>query len=209
MWLPVPEWGHTIRSFDVEGLAPDSVVVGRFDHEVAFTVDEKRRFQLPVRWRMPTKDEKGNPIENECLRMLTWRTPDKKLPCLLVLPEGPARELAETIEELPMNNVAAENLRRWFGRGYRAKVDNMGRITIPESLLDKAQLRVRDEAIAISLGDRFQLWSQRMWAKQEQSDEDHLDLAMELLAVKRGQAPGPQEGAGLRTQSSAETHQER
>ena len=175
----------------MEGLVPESVV-GRFDHEVAFTVEEKRRFQLPVRWRLPSKDEEGNSKENENLRLLTWKTPDKKLPCLLVLPEGPTKELAETIDELPMNSVAAENLRRWFGRGYRAKVDNMGRITIPESLLDKAQLRVGDEAIAIAMGDRFQLWSQRVWAGQEQSDEDHLDVAMELLAVKRGQVPGPE-----------------
>lgn len=148
---------------------------GRFDWRVEFAIDDKRRFQLPARWRL-----RDNPAEN--LRLLSWRTPDNKLECLLVLPEGPSRRLAERIESLPMNDPKAENLRRWYGgHGFRAKTDGAGRFTIPENLLQKAHLAVGNDAVAVGMGDRFQIWNADFWKEQEASDEASKDEAFELL----------------------------
>ena len=113
-------------------------------------VDEKRRVQVPAKWR-PTED-------GTQFALILWPHNGQPDACLLVLPPTAFSELVQKIKSMPFASKNAEALRRFLGeKSDRVQLDKAGRICLPDWMA--SAVGIKDEAILIGMFDRFQIWS--------------------------------------------------
>lgn len=123
---------------------------GEFHHGV----DEKRRVQIPARW-CPAKA-----VE---FTLVVWPKHQAGT-CLRVLPPEPMVKLLQQIEAMAPNDPNKGLLKRSIGsQSVQVKLDNAGRICIPEGLAGAAE--ITDKAVLVGLLDRFELWNPARYEK--------------------------------------------
>ena len=120
-----------------------------FKGEYDFGVDDKRRIQIPAKWR---------PAEGTVLSVHVWKAEGQKHPCLLVLPPAPARKLEEKLEGMAFSDPKAEALRRLLGADCDdLTLDSAGRICLPEEMAKAAG--IEDQAVLVGLVELYKLES--------------------------------------------------
>jgi len=113
-------------------------------------VDEKRRVQIPAKWR-PT----GDGVE---LALVLWPHDDQPDACLLVLPPRAFADFVQKITAMPFGDPKAEALRRILGeKSDRVPIDKAGRICVPEEFARAAG--ITSEVFLIGMFDRYQIWN--------------------------------------------------
>jgi MraZ protein len=155
---------------------PDLVSVKAISYlaEYEFGVDEKRRVQVPSKWR---PGEVGEGFEYVLLR---WQTEPGKPVCLLVLPPDCMERLRQKMGELSFSDPRAETLRRSLTRSSdTATLDSAGRIVLPQRLAEAAGIKKR--AILVGMFDRFQIWSPENYELVRAEDEANTSEAMRLI----------------------------
>jgi MraZ protein len=138
-------------------------------------VDEKRRTQIPAKWRPAN-------LETE-LTMILW--PNKSHPGshILVLAPVEMRALADKIKAMPLNDAKSAALRRYIG-GNSANVaaDKAGRMLIPEAIAVGAQIEINQEAVLVGLVEKgFEIWNPKLYEVVMQVDAVHQEAALDLL----------------------------
>ncbi len=89
--------------------------------------------------------------------------------CLTVYPESKWNELIQKIESLPISNIYARSLQRFFGSGAReCQIDPQGRISIPTSLREHAMLKKK--AAIVGVFNKIEIWDADMWEKTCSND---------------------------------------
>ena len=142
-----------------------------FKGEYDFGVDDKRRVQIPAKWR---------PAEEVALSVHFWKAEGQRHPCLLVLPPATARKLEEKMEGMSFSDPKAETLRRLLGADCDdLTLDSAGRICLPEKLASKAG--IGKKVILVGLFDRFQIWHPEFYADTQVSDEVARPDAIKLI----------------------------
>lgn len=142
-----------------------------FKGEYEFGLDDKRRLQVPAKWR---------PTEGTVLSVHLWKPDGQKHPCLLVLSPIAARKLEDKLESMAFSDPKAEALRRLLGADCDdLTLDSVGRICLPEKLAGKAGLGKK--AVLIGLFDRFQIWNPDYRTDTGVSDEVVRADAMKLI----------------------------
>jgi len=142
-----------------------------FKGEYDFGVDDKRRVQIPAKWR---------PVEAVELSVHFWKAEGQRHPCLLVLPPATARKLEEKLEGMSFSDPKAETLRRLLGADCDdLSLDSAGRICLPEKLASKAGLGKK--VILVGLFDRFQIWNPEHYADTQVTDEVARPDAIKLI----------------------------
>ena len=142
-----------------------------FKGEYDFGVDDKRRVQVPAKWR---------PAEEVALSVHVWKAENQRHPCLLVLPPATARKLEEKLEGMPFADPKAETLRRLLGADCDdLSLDSAGRICLPEKLASKAG--IGKKVILVGLFDRFQIWNPEFYADTQVADEVARPDAIKLI----------------------------
>jgi len=123
-------------------------------------VDEKRRVQIPAKWR-PSKSG----VE---LTLILWPK-SKDGPCLRVLPPQQMAALMRDIDAMPNSDPNKGVLKRFIGSGsVQAPLDKAGRICLPEQMATAAG--IADEAVLVGLLDRFEIWSPERYERVKASD---------------------------------------
>jgi MraZ protein len=113
-------------------------------------VDEKRRVQIPAKWRSAD--------EGMQLALILWPHNGQPDACLLALPPTAFGELVQKIKAMPFADRKAEALRRILGeKSDRVQVDKVGRVCLPDWMA--AAAGIKDEAILNGMFDRFQIWN--------------------------------------------------
>src|SRR5216684_1542935 len=136
-----------------------------------FGVDEKRRVQIPAKWR-PTKPG----VE---LTVMLWPKP-KEGPCLRVLPPNKMADLMRDIDAMPNSDPNKVVLKRFIGsESVQVTVDKAGRICLPDGMAKAAE--IRDEAVLVGLLDRFEIWNPDRYTKVKASDEVMAQEAFKLM----------------------------
>ena len=136
-----------------------------------FGVDDKRRVQVPAKWR---------PAEGTLLSVHVWKAEGQRHPCLMVLPPATARKLEERLESMSFSDPKAEALRRLLGADCDdLTLDSAGRICLPEKLANKANLGKK--AVLVGLFDRFQIWNPEFYADTQVTDEVARPDAIKLI----------------------------
>jgi transcriptional regulator MraZ len=153
---------------------PDTENNGKIYYHSRFRhgVDDKRRVQIPAKWR---------PLEPEAeLVLIPWRTGTQLNSHLLVLPPREMDALAEKIRAMSFSDANAAALRRLIG-GNSASVtlDKAGRICIPAEIADA--VAIKTEAVLVGLVDRFEIWSPERYDAASAVDAALLPEAFKLI----------------------------
>lgn len=120
-------------------------------------VDAKGRVSLPSDYRAIVKESESQIV---CYRSLTS-------PCIEGCLEDMLEKLATEIENsndfFSQEQDDLTNL--IFGDARRFSFDSTGRIVLSEKLLAHAQ--IKDTAVFVGKGRKFQIWSPENWEKEE------------------------------------------
>lgn len=135
-------------------------------------VDEKRRVQIPAKWRPSEPD-----VE---FTLILWPNGGQPDANLLVLPPAEMKALAEKIRGMSSADPKASALRRLIGsKSASVACDKVGRICIPDSMA-KA-VGIEDEAVLVGLVDRFEIWSPERYETVSAVDAALLPEAFKLI----------------------------
>jgi MraZ protein len=135
-------------------------------------VDEKRRVQIPAKWRPSQPD-----VE---FTLILWPNGQQSEACLLVLPPAEMSALADKIRAMPYADPKAAALRRVLGsKSATVTLDKAGRICLPESMAKSVE--IEGEAVLIGLFDRFEIWNPERYEKVSAVDAALLPEAFKLI----------------------------
>lgn len=135
-------------------------------------VDEKRRLQIPAKWR-PTED-------NFEFTIILWPSSGTKEGYLLVLPPDLMRGLLAKLKEMPYSDAKADSLRRLLGKNSdQVTVDKAGRICLPEGMAKGAG--IEREAVLIGSWDRFEIWNPKRYEATSRVDDALAPEAFKLI----------------------------
>jgi transcriptional regulator MraZ len=128
----------------------------RFRHGV----DEKRRVQIPAKWR-PQKAA----VE---LTLIEW--PREGVgSCVRVLPPAQMAKLMQSIDEMPNSDPKKVVLKRIIGSGSaQVSVDKAGRICLPDEMARTSG--IKNEAVLVGMLDRFEIWNPERYEKVQAAD---------------------------------------
>lgn len=134
-------------------------------------VDEKRRVQIPAKWR---PDESG--VE---FTMIVWPKANEGT-CLRVLPPEEMAQLVADLDAMPSNNPQKVVLKRVIGsRSLQVTLDKAGRICLPDEMAKEAG--ITKDVVLVGLLDRFEIWSPERYKKIEVSDDVVAHEAFKLM----------------------------
>jgi MraZ protein len=137
-------------------------------------VDEKRRVQIPAKWRPSQPD-----VE---LTLILWPNGAQPDACLLVLPPSEMNALAEKIRAMPFADPKASALRRLLGsKSASVTLDKAGRICVPEGMAKAAGIEINGEAMMVGLVDRFEIWNPERYETVSAVDAALLPEAFKLI----------------------------
>jgi MraZ protein len=133
---------------------------GSFKH----MLDGKGRVSLPSRFRKTIRD---SALGGE-FRLWLTRGLDG---CLFVYPESAWEKQQQVLEALPANSREARlYVRQIMESTYEARMDSVGRITVPSQLLELAGLEKGGEVMVLGALSRFELWDPERYETHMDSD---------------------------------------
>lgn len=134
-------------------------------------VDEKRRVQIPAKWRPSSPG-----VE---FTLILWPKA-KEGPCLRVLPPKQMAVLMRDIDAMPNTDPNKGVLKRFIGsESVQVAVDKSGRICLPEKMARDAGIGT--EAVLVGLLDRFEIWNPERYEKVQVSDAIMAQEAFKLM----------------------------
>ena len=134
-------------------------------------VDEKRRIQIPAKWR-PEKDG----VE---LTMILWPK-HQAGNCLRVLPPQEMAQLMADIDKMPNGDPNKVVLKRFIGsESVQLTLDKAGRICLPDEMARGAG--IKDEAVLVGLLDRFEIWNPARYENVKAADAVVAHEAFKLM----------------------------
>ena len=134
-------------------------------------VDEKRRIQIPAKWR-PEKDG----VE---LTMILWPK-HQAGNCLRILPPEEMARLMADIDAMPNGDPNKVVLKRFIGsESVQLTLDKGGRICLPEEMSRLAG--IKDEAVLVGLLDRFEIWNPARYENVKAADAVVAHEAFKLM----------------------------
>ena len=128
-----------------------------FMDTVVNKVDAKGRVSLPADYRAIVK---GSESEIVCYRSLSAPCVEG---CLEDLLDKLALEMENSLDFFSETQDDLTNL--IFGDAKRYSFDSTGRIMLSEKLLKHAQ--IKDKAVFVGKGRKFQIWNPENWEKEE------------------------------------------
>ena len=134
-------------------------------------VDEKRRVQIPAKWRPEA--------EGTELTVILWPKHQAGA-CLRVLPPEKMAKLVADIDTMANNDPNKVVLKRVIGsKSVQVALDKAGRICLPEDMVRAAG--IADEALLVGLLDRFEIWHPARYETVEAADAIHTPKAFDLM----------------------------
>lgn len=114
-------------------------------------VDEKRRVQIPAKWR---PEEQGTE-----LTVIAWPKHQAGT-CLRVLPPVQMARLMAEIDAMASGDASKVVLKRIIGTGsVQVTLDKGGRICLPEEMARDAGIKEGEDVMLVGLLDRFEIWN--------------------------------------------------
>jgi MraZ protein len=136
-------------------------------------VDNKRRVPVPFRWR---PEEAEGEME---FTLVVWPKHQAGI-CLLVLPPGQLAKVRAAIDAMPNNDPGKSVLKRCIGTAsIQAKLDSVGRITIPDDMAEEAQ--ITNDAVLAGVLDSFEIWNPKRYEQVRILDNALRSKAFEMM----------------------------
>jgi MraZ protein len=101
--------------------------------------------------------------------------------CLFGYPASEWQQLEEKLQQLPLTKRDARAFVRFFySAATECEFDHQGRIVIPKSLRQHAELTKK--CVVVGVSNRFEIWSEERWNKfSEQAEENFDDIAENMI----------------------------
>lgn len=141
----------------------------------SISMDAKGRLAIPARIRESLVDLCAGKL------VVTAHTEER---CLLVYPEPQWLEILPKIEALPsFNKVARRTQRLLIGYATPLEVDGNGRVLLPPTLREYAQLDKK--LMLVGQGKKLELWSEESWLQWLDADagDDEMPAEMQSLSL--------------------------
>lgn len=140
-----------------------SMLMGEYLHNL----DEKKRLIIPSKFRY----ELGEVV-------VITRGLEK---CLFVYSKEDFQRITDKLATIPFTKKEARSFMRFFLSGAtQVEFDKQGRITIPSSLTNYAN--INKECVVLGTGDRLEIWDQSSWNEFFDSTKDDMsDIAEKLF----------------------------
>jgi MraZ protein len=140
-------------------------------------MDAKGRLAMPARQR--------EPLLSICAGQVVV-TIDTQVACLVIYPLPEWERVEREIQSLPTLKPAVKRFQRLvLGYATDLELDGNGRLLLPQSLRDHAQLDKK--LVLVGQGNKMELWSDVLWLAQcEQALKDsgpEAELPAELMAL--------------------------
>ena len=143
-----------------------------FCSEYKFGIDDKRRLQIPAKWR------KVPGVAS--LSLLIWPKMKHQESYILAMPPKVFLKLKTQVEEMPFGETNADTLRRTLGaRLDQVTMDSAYRICLSERMVKVAGLKKR--ALLVGAMDRFQIWDPERYAKTSDQDESQYEELIQRI----------------------------
>ena len=142
-----------------------------FNSRYLHGVDEKRRLQIPAKWR---PEEDG--VE---FTVMVWPK-HQAGNCLRVLPPLEMAQLMADIDAMPNGDPNKVVLKRFIGsESVQVNLDKAGRICLPDEMARAAGLK--DEVVLVGLLDRFEIWNPTRYETVKATDAVMATEAFKLM----------------------------
>ncbi len=143
----------------------------RYNGMFVHGVDEKRRIQIPARWRPADLGTE--------LTLIVWPKHTAGT-CLRVLPPKEMDELLAELDAMPSSDPDKPLLKRIIGsKSLQVALDKAGRITLPDEMARAAG--IDGEAKLVGLLDRFEIWNPQRYAAVEAADDARMLKAFDRM----------------------------
>ncbi len=155
-------------------------------------LDEKRRIQVPTKWRKIGEVpnivmRKGQPVaegtkegvvQMEMVLTLIRASKDNSA-CITAIPLSVFERYTQKIDTFDLLDPVAEKHRRFIGtRSEQVTMDTQGRITIPSWMLERVGIEaksgagtVSNKVVLVGEVDRFSIWSKEAYDADEFTNE--------------------------------------
>lgn len=142
-----------------------------FYGEFAHTIDRKGRLIVPAKFRQALK-------EHEVKSLFLTRGLDG---CLFLFPEGEWRMAETRFKQIPFTKAEGRKFNRLFFSGAaEVTVDGLGRLLVPKTLKDFAE--IKQEVIIVGVSNRIEIWSKDKWhAFYEASRQGFEEIAERVM----------------------------
>lgn len=140
-------------------------------------MDAKGRLAMPTRQR--------EPLRVLCEGQVVV-TIDTQVTCLVIYPLPEWERIEKEIQSLPTLKQAVKRFQRLvLGYATDLELDGSGRLLLPQSLRDYAQLD--KSVVLVGQGNKLELWSESLWlAERDQALKDsgpEAELPDELMSL--------------------------
>ncbi|MGB4590160.1 MAG: division/cell wall cluster transcriptional repressor MraZ [Clostridiaceae bacterium] len=99
--------------------------------------------------------------------------------CLYIYPKAEWITFETKLKSLPLSSKDARTFSRFFFSGANEmEPDKMGRILIPQSLLEYAG--IVDEVVSVGMMNRVEVWSKEKWRAYNDSEMDMDEIASKM-----------------------------
>src|SRR3989338_3863771 len=121
---------------------------GEYEH----TMDRKGRLIIPAKFRQALK-------EHDATTLFLTRGFDG---CLFLFPESEWRDLENRFKQIPFTKAEGRKFNRLFFSGAsEVAVDRLGRLLIPRTLKEFAQ--IKQDVVIVGVSTRMEVWSKEQW----------------------------------------------
>ena len=140
---------------------------GEYDH----TIDRKGRLIVPAKCRQAMKD-------HDVKSLFLTRGLDG---CLFLFPESEWRIAENRLKQVPFTKGEGRKFNRIFFSGAtEVVVDGLGRILIPKSLKEYAQ--IKEAVVVVGVLNRMEVWAKEQWRTfYEQSRQSFEEIAERVM----------------------------
>lgn len=168
MWgIGAVSWGLATKT-----VATETTPQIYYNSEYRHGVDDKRRLQIPAKWRPAD-------LAME-FTLILWPNAATGKAYVLALPPEPMKALATKLKEMPYSDPKAESLRRLLGKNSdQVTLDKSGRICLPDTMAKAAG--IEKDAVLVGSWDRFEIWNPERYAAASVVDDALASEAFKLI----------------------------
>ena len=101
--------------------------------------------------------------------------------CLVVFPYQEWSLIEEKVKNLPaLSKDARDFFRFFYSSGIDCEMDKHGRVLIPQSLRDYANLQ--KDVVLVGSGKKIEIWNKERWAEEFRKSQENFDRVTDTLS---------------------------
>ncbi|MBI3011339.1 MAG: division/cell wall cluster transcriptional repressor MraZ [Candidatus Omnitrophica bacterium] len=145
------------------------MLYGEYEH----TIDRKGRLIVPAKFRQALKT-------HDVTSLFLTRGLDG---CLFLFPESEWRLAENRFKQIPFTKGEGRKFNRLFFSGaVEVTIDRLGRLLVPKSLKEFAQ--IKEQVVIVGVSSRMEIWSKAKWQDFYESSRQSFEEVAERVMVE-------------------------